>query len=691
MPKITPIQSSFAAGEISPLMTMRVDTQGYQQGAAEMVNMIADSRGPAISRSGIAYVDRFAYNDGKTFALPMIDAFFYSGLFFHETLTINSILGHNPSTQYATNPNFLDLSTGWTSVTDGHATSLVEFSSGECTLSVADSSSRYAGISQSITVPSADNYKILWTFSSTVQLTVKVGTASNDGTYYEAAIPPGTNSVVVAIPTTTAHITLLLDSDTSAERQAVVSYFGATTETPAPVSFTTPYQDGELQYLQGVQSPSGNTFYILHENHPPYKLTYDRATDSFSWSAVTFTSPPAEWTGSSYPSTGSFFEGRLWLGGTVNEPQTFWASKSGLPEDFTIGTAADDALQFTLAKYGRIEWIVGFKNLLIGTANGEHIVTSEGGVITPSDIQVNQQSSYGSAGIQPLQVGDQVFYVSPDRRKLRSIQYEWQADNWLSQDLTFTSEHLTLPKIKEIIWQQNPNNIFHCILDDGTSASMTYDRSNKVYGWYRLLTDGVVLSGSSGPVKGTDLYCLLIKRLDGYINFEIQQDPGVNKYMDSWVNRTPSGTTVSGLEHLEGLTVQIQTDGATHPDRVVSSGQITLQSACSEATVGLKYTPKITTLPPDKGSPTGSAKVYEKRYNKLYVELLDSSLPLINGERAPERDPSSPMDVTQPNTNTQVLKIDLGYSKDAVITIEQDLPRKMIVLAIYGELIQEIM
>ena len=34
--------------------------------------------------------------------------------------------------------------------------------------------------------------------------------------------------------------------------------------------------------------------------------------------------------------------------------------------------------------------------------------------------------------------------------------------------------------------------------------------------------------------------------------------------------------TISGLDHLEGQTVSILADGATHPDKTVSSGAITL-------------------------------------------------------------------------------------------------------------------
>ena len=68
-----------------------------------------------------------------------------------------------------------------------------------------------------------------------------------------------------------------------------------------------------------------------------------------SWSSVT-----------GYPSTGAFFEQRLYAAGNTDQPQTFWASQTGDFEnhspdsDPTVGThdgtvQDDDALDFTIS------------------------------------------------------------------------------------------------------------------------------------------------------------------------------------------------------------------------------------------------------------------------------------------------------------------------------------------------------
>ncbi|MCP4469874.1 MAG: hypothetical protein GY815_04165, partial [Gammaproteobacteria bacterium] len=163
----------------------------------------------------------------------------------------------------------------------------------------------------------------------------------------------------------------------------------------------------------------------------------------------------------------------------------------------------------------------------------------------------------------------------------------------------------------------------------------------------------------------------------------IESIPAVERYnMDSWHSQSNAipFTVVTGLDHLEGEEVQVLTNGAVHPDRVVAGGQINLQREATHAVVGLKFTPKIVSLPLDKGSQTGSAIAHAKKLNSIVVGLLDSALPLVNGERLASRHPSTPMGEIEPLTSGQISQIELGWTDDAIVTIEQDLPLPLTVL-----------
>lgn len=75
----------------------------------------------------------------------------------------------------------------------------------------------------------------------------------------------------------------------------------------------------------------------------------------------------------------------------------------------------------------------------------------------------------------------------------------------------------------------------------------------------------------------------------------------------NWMMATPV-TTLSGLSHLEGQTVQALADGQVIDGLVVSGGAVTLPQAASYVTVGLNFQCKLQTLYLDTGDPTIQGK-----------------------------------------------------------------------------------
>ncbi len=83
-------------------------------------------------------------------------------------------------------------------------------------------------------------------------------------------------------------------------------------------------------------------------------------------------------------------------------------------------------------------------------------------------------------------------------------------------------------------------------------------------------------------------------------------------------------TSISGLSHLEGSTVQVLADGATHPDCTVTGGSITLAAAASKAQVGLKAPAKLQTMRLNAGAQDGTSQGKTARINKAVVRFLES-------------------------------------------------------------------
>lgn len=149
-------------------------------------------------------------------------------------------------------------------------------------------------------------------------------------------------------------------------------------------------------------------------------------------------------------------------------------------------------------------------------------------------------------------------------------------------------------------------------------------------------------------------------------------------------------TTLSGLSHLEGRTVSILTDGAVHPDRVVSSGAVTLDWPASKAHVGLSFTSEIVTLPIEAGGTAGTAQSKTKRVNEMsirFVNTLGGKAGIENGnylDVIPSRDYHDLMDQGPGAfTDDRKLVMPSQYDTNACIRVVQDQPLPMTVCAMY--------
>jgi hypothetical protein len=94
-----------------------------------------------------------------------------------------------------------------------------------------------------------------------------------------------------------------------------------------------------------------------------------------------------------------------------------------------------------------------------------------------------------------------------------------------------------------------------------------------------------------------------------------------------------SVSSVSGLDHLEGLDVVVLADGGLDkPDKTVSSGTISLAYDYFVVNAGLPYTQKIKTLPQEVGSERGTAQGKIQRINQVAFKVNRSHTGFKYGE-----------------------------------------------------------
>ena len=421
-----------------------------------------------------------------------------------------------------------------------------------------------------------------------------------------------------------------------------------------------------------------------------------------------------------YPACVTFFEQRLVFAGTTAQPQTLFFSRSADYENFDDQyhetVADDDAIVYTIAsnQVNAIRFLTATRTLIIGTAGGEFAVNGAGvgEAITPTNILINKQSNHGAANVDGIAVGNATLFLQRAKRKIRELAYNFDVDGYVAPDLTILAEHITESGITQMAYQEEPNSIVWCVRADGQLLGFTYQREQQVTAWHRHIFGGSFGSGNavveSVEVLPTDnseyqVWVIVKRTINGatkrYVeylhnqDFDETDDTSFN-YLDSQLAYNGSATTtISGLDHLEGEEVSILADGATHPNKTVSSGTITLDRSSTKVKVGLPYVSLLQTMRIDAGSQNGTSQSKTKRIYEITARLYESigieiGPDLDNMERIPFRSSANLMDSgVNVFTGDKDIEFRGNYETDGFIFVRQNQPLPLTVLSLYPRLV----
>ena len=111
------------------------------------------------------------------------------------------------------------------------------------------------------------------------------------------------------------------------------------------------------------------------------------------------------------------------------------------------------------------------------------------------------------------------------------------------------------------------------------------------------ITDTIRMGGGSAVITGYLSPTQVVATITSPITAVVPNDPNMTPLPaapGAWASYS-AVNSISGLNHLEGLTVSILADGGTLAPQVVTNGTITLPSTASLVTVGLPFTVQIQT------------------------------------------------------------------------------------------------
>jgi hypothetical protein len=611
MAAIRILQRSFAGGEVSPEMFGRIDDAKYQTGLAKCRNFITKPQGPAENRPGFQFVLAvkdstkkvrlipFTYSTTQTMVIEVGAGYFR----FHTqgATLMNGGVPYEIANPYAEadlfDIHYVQSADVLTLVHPNYAPSeLRRLGATNWQLTTIAFTPAIASPTGATATPNATD--TTYTYNYVVTAIATDGYSESPA----SAVATCKNNLF----TTGLWNTISWSAVAGASRYKVYKMQGGLY--------------GYIGQTTGTSIIDDNIAPDLGATPPIYETVFNPAGD--------------------YPAAVSYFEQRRCFAGTINKPQSIWMTRSGTESAmcYSLPIRDDDRIAFRVAarEANTIRHIVPLTQLLLLTSSAEWRVTSvNSDAITPTTISVRPQSYVGASNVQPVIINNSLIYCAARGGHVRELGYSWQANGFITGDLSLRAAHLfDTFDVLDMAYAKAPQPVVWFVSSSGKLLGLTYVPEQQIGAWHQHDTDGVFESCTVVAEGGEDvLYCVIRRTIGGnsvrYVERMASRqftDPADAFFVDCGLTYSGApATTISGLNHLEGKTVSILADGAVHPQRVVTSGSITLDQAASKVQIGLPIVADLQTLPIAAQIDGSFGQGRYKNVNKVWLRVYRSS------------------------------------------------------------------
>jgi hypothetical protein len=397
------------------------------------------------------------------------------------------------------------------------------------------------------------------------------------------------------------------------------------------------------------------------------------------------------WYTDNYPSSITFDDQRLVFGADPANPQTLYFS---VVDDFTNFTPTGDTNRaatntkdtpapFTATALvtnevfadngftrslsandrNRISWLASLKTLVLATLRSFFQVQASSNVeaLEPGNASARRAYARGGSRIMPAIVDEAVVYASPARGRLYRAAYSLTRESYSVEDLSLLATHLFAGRVRQMAWANEPSGVLWVVTEDGRLLSGMIETQQESLAWSPHPIGGAeatvesvcVIPAPDGEVstgahenRAHDQLWIVARRLVNGIyrrsvefledDFPDDLDREHAFFVDSGLSfeEDPPVATLTGLDHLEGETVQALGDGSVLGEFVVSGGSITLPSPVERAHVGLQYVSRLRNARLERGDPQGSSQGKLTRTDHVTIRFYRTG----GGEIAAGRD-----------------------------------------------------
>jgi hypothetical protein len=740
MAKASPFIANLNAGELSPMLDGRVDYAKYPNGASRLENFIPTVQGPHVRRGGTRFV---AEVKSSAAGRPLLQVFEFSvsqayivefGNFYCRFYTWDAVTLRRGRLEVSGVP--VEVATpyaiGDLYNTDG--TPRMRFAQSGDFLYIAHPSyqprilRRLTATSFTLVVFEGKGgpWKALNDTSTTVYASAETGsgiTLVASAAIFQAAHVGSLffleSKDLNAIPAWEPGHTVAVGERARSDGKTYEALNAAKTGVNRPVHTDGALYDGNPTSVQWLYRDAGYGYVRITGFVSTTQVTAD-VVDRLPSQVVgagnaTTRWAHAAWSGvEGWPSQVAFFRERMWWA----RAQEVWASVSADFTDYsprTFNTVTADAaftVQINSGKINAVQWLAPDRDLLVGTAGCEFAIgeLTNGEPLGPNNRRSKVASEFGSRAIPPVKNGKSTLFVQRSGLVARETFYDFSGDGYESNEATVESEHITQSGVLDMVFAPEPTPIVWAIRADGALIGFTWNNEQKVRGWHRhpIGGGGVVESVSvmqAAEGDRNELWLVVRRTINGvtrrYVEYMERPwregDPQSRQfYVDSGLTYDGApAATISGLAHLEGQTVDVLSDGAPHPQRVVTGGQVTLQRPASVVHVGLPCRCLYRSMRLEAGSSDGTAQGKTKRIHKAVLRFLNTGGGRYGGSDSALDDlqfrtSADPMGAPVPLfSGDKVVSWPDGYTTDAYMMFVNEQPTAVTLVALAPQLVTQ--
>lgn len=621
--------TNFTAGELTPLLSSRIDSNAYKNGTKRLRNFRILSQGGIRRRGGLRYLQELSDIAYQTEAYIYDEDEAYIALFSNARVDIVDV--SDPT-------NIADTITScpWTTAMIGE-------------LRVTQS-----GDTMIIVHPDMPMQQLTRTSASTFSRSAYVFDTA-DGfvhqPYYKFA------DAAVTITPTNANV----NPQTFTASSAIFSSDWEGEE----IEFTD--DAGTVHHIEFTTYLSSTTFTGSFDTAP------SNTNASANWKEQVFSSRHG------YARSVVFHDQRLIFGGSRDLPNHLFMSKVGEYFNFDVGTGLDDeSIQIQIAEnqISEIKSLASFRHLTIFTSEQElYVPTTENRPLTPSTIAVKKQTSYGSGATPPVEFDGALVFLTKSKGAVREFVFSDISQAYNSDALTLLSQHLIGSPSQMEAQREASDQVeayLYLVNDAGKMPVFMSIRKEQLQGWAEYSTQG---SFKNVVNVNRKIYVVCERTINSatFTSLELMDNEYHVDSASKQTNASPITTwTVSHLPNTEVVVKSGNYSMGTYTTN--GSGELTLTEAVDEVEIGLDFTPELTTLPPEFQLQDGISVGEKRRIVRVVLDLNETLNVKTKGTTLLIRRVTDDFSVEPSAVTSRKEVYLLGWSNEGTVTVTQDQP-----------------